>query len=68
MNISPELLLIERETYIQLKFEDAGDDGVRKFKKLRRHALGDLEADDEDERRREDTIGLNSFLESLNRI
>ena len=33
----------KEETYIQLKFEDAGDDGVRKFKKLRRHALdGDL--------------------------
>ena len=27
-----------------MKFEDAGDDGVRRFKKLRRHALeGDLE-------------------------
>ena len=29
----------KEETYIQLKFEDAGDDGVRRFKKLRRHAL-----------------------------
>ena len=52
----------KEETYIQLKFEDAGDDGVRKFKKLRRHALeGDLEADDEDERRRERYQELNSF-------
>ena len=24
----------KEETYIQLKFEDAGDDGVRKFKSL----------------------------------
>ena len=53
-------------TYIQLKFEDAGDDGVRKFKKLRRHALeGDLEADDEDERRRERYHRVEQFLAEL---
>ena len=56
----------KEETYIQLKFEDAGDDGVRKFKKLRRHALeGDLEADDEDERRRERYHRVEHFLAEL---
>jgi uncharacterized protein YPO0396 len=56
----------KEETYIQLKFEDAGDDGVRKFKKLRRHALeGDLEADDEDERRRERYHRVEQFLGEL---
>ena len=56
----------KEETYIQLKFEDAGDDGVRKFKKLRRHALeGDLEADDEDERRRERYHRVEQFLAEL---
>ena len=56
----------KEETYIQLKFEDAGDDGVRKFKKLRRHALeGDLEADDEDERRRERYHRVEHFLSEL---
>ena len=53
-------------TFIQLKFEDAGDDGVRRFKKLRRHALeGDLEADDEDERRRERYHRVEQFLAEL---
>ena len=42
---------LNEEHYIQLKFEDAVDDGVRKFKKLREPLEGDLEADDEDERR-----------------
>jgi len=56
----------KEDTYIQLKFEDAGDDGVRKFKKLRRHALeGDLEADDEDERRRERYHRVEHFLSEL---
>jgi uncharacterized protein YPO0396 len=56
----------KEETYIQLKFEDAGDDGVRRFKKLRRHALeGDLEADDEDERRRERYHRVEQFLAEL---
>ncbi len=56
----------KEQTYIQLKFEDAGDDGVRKFKKLRRHALeGDLEADDEDERRRERYHRVEQFLAEL---
>jgi len=56
----------KEETYIQLKFEDAGDDGVRRFKKLRRHALeGDLEADDEDERRRERYHRVEQFLSEL---
>ena len=56
----------KEETYIQLKFEDAGDDGVRRFKKLRRHALeGDLEADDEDERRRERYHRVEQFLGEL---
>ena len=59
----------KEETYIQLKFEDAGDDGVRRFKKLRRHALeGDLEADDEDERRRERYHRVEQFLGELERI
>jgi uncharacterized protein YPO0396 len=56
----------KEQTYIQLKFEDAGDDGVRRFKKLRRHALeGDLEADDEDERRRERYHRVEQFLGEL---
>ena len=56
----------KEQTYIQLKFEDAGDDGVRRFKKLRRHALeGDLEADDEDERRRERYHRVEQFLAEL---
>ena len=56
----------KEETFIQLKFEDAGDDGVRRFKKLRRHALeGDLEADDEDERRRERYHRVEQFLAEL---
>ena len=56
----------KEETFIQLKFEDAGDDGVRRFKKLRRHALeGDLEADDEDERRRERYHRVEQFLGEL---
>ena len=56
----------KEDTYIQLKFEDAGDDGVRKFKKLRRHALeGDLESDDEDERRRERYHRVENFLAEL---
>jgi len=53
-------------TYIQLMMEDAGDDGVRKFKKLRRHALeGDLESDDDDERRRERYHRVEQFLGEL---
>jgi uncharacterized protein YPO0396 len=56
----------KEDTYIQLKFEDAGDDGVRKFKKLRRHALeGDLESEDEDERRRERYHRVENFLAEL---
>jgi len=56
----------KEQTFIQLKFEDAGDDGVRRFKKLRRHALeGDLEADDEDERRRERYHRVEQFLGEL---
>ena len=56
----------KEQTFIQLKFEDAGDDGVRRFKKLRRHALeGDLEADDEDERRRERYHRVEQFLADL---
>ena len=53
-------------TYIQLKFEDAGDDGVRRFKKMRRHALeADLESDDDDERRRERYHRVEQFLGEL---
>ena len=53
-------------TYIQLMIEDAGDDGVRRFKKLRRHALeGDLESDDDDERRRERYHRVEQFLGEL---
>ena len=56
----------KEETYIQLKFEDAGDDGVRRFKKLRRHALeADLESDDDDERRRERYHRVEQFLGEL---
>ncbi len=56
----------KEQTYIQLKFEDAGDDGVRRFKKIRRHALeGDLESDDEDERRRERYHRVEQFLGEL---
>jgi len=56
----------KEDTYIQLKFEDAGDDGVRRFKKLRRHALeADLEADDDDERRRERYHRVEQFLGEL---
>ena len=56
----------KEDTYIQLKFEDAGDDGVRRFKKLRRHALeADLESDDDDERRRERYHRVEQFLGEL---
>ena len=56
----------KEETFIQLKFEDAGDDGVRRFKKLRRHALeADLESDDDDERRRERYHRVEQFLGEL---
>ena len=56
----------KEQTYIQLMIEDAGDDGVRKFKKLRRHALeGDLESDDDDERRRERYHRVEQFLGEL---
>ena len=56
----------KEETYIQLKFEDAGDDGVRRFKKLRRHALeADLESDDDDDRRRERYHRVEQFLGDL---
>ena len=56
----------KEQTYIQLKFEDAGDDGVRRFKKLRRHALeADLESDDDDERRRERYHRVEHFLGEL---
>lgn len=56
----------KEDTFIQLKFEDAGDDGVRRFKKLRRHALeADLEADDDDERRRERYHRVEQFLGEL---
>ena len=53
-------------TYIQLKVEEAGDDGVRRFKTMRRHALeGDLEAEDENERRRERYHRVEQFLGTL---
>ena len=56
----------KEQTYIQLMIEDAGDDGVRRFKKLRRHALeGDLESDDDDERRRERYHRVEQFLGEL---
>ena len=59
--------MIEKKRLIySLKFEDAGDDGVRKFKKLRRHALeGDLEAMTIDERRRERYHRVEHFLAEL---
>ena len=56
----------KEQTFIQLMIEDAGDDGVRRFKKLRRHALeGDLESDDDDERRRERYHRVEQFLGEL---
>ena len=53
-------------TYIQLKAEDSGDDGVRRFKTMRRHALeGDLEAEEEKDRRRERYHRVEQFLAEL---
>lgn len=53
-------------TYIQLKAEDSGDDGVRRFKTMRRHALeGDLEAEEERDRRRERYHSVEQFLAEL---
>ncbi|MDA0724946.1 MAG: SbcC/MukB-like Walker B domain-containing protein [Verrucomicrobia bacterium] len=53
-------------TYIQLKAEDSGDDGVRRFKTMRRHALeGDLEAEEERDRRRERYHRVEQFLAEL---
>jgi uncharacterized protein YPO0396 len=56
----------KESTYIQLKAEDSGDDGVRRFKTMRRYALeGDLEAEDEADRRRERYHRVEQFLAEL---